>query len=160
MPYRKNVVAVIINKENKVLVVRVNSTSTHPAASTFGNFPENYWVFPQGGVDDDNIIEGVRREAREETGITSLTYIKTSPQIHEYFFRKLPPFVTSKRYQFKGQIQHVVYFYYTGQDSEIKLDNWELVEYKWVPVAEVNKILHPLKHPLGKIVQSDLKVLL
>ena len=67
------------------------------------------------------------------------------------------PLLVSKRFHFRGQKQHLVYFRFLGADGEIKLDLEELVEWKWVDYKDLEKKLHPEKLALAKIVSEDLK---
>jgi len=147
LPYRKNVVIVILNNKNEIFVGhrKPNSDATDL----------NFWQFPQGGVEEgEDIITGAKREAEEEVGITSLEYLKTSPSLNRYLWR-----VGFSNY-FKGQEQTLVYFKFIGSDLEIDFNKFhtpEFTEYKWVSISKLNNTLHPLRQSLGTIVQEDLK---
>ncbi len=157
LPYRPNVIGIVINKNNEALLVKINPTDSHPAAKTFGRFPENYWTFPQGGTDGEELVKAAAREVQEETGIKDIELFKISDKRHEYIWKKFPPFFTSRRYQYKGQLQHIVYFKFTGNNDEIKLDNWELVDFRWTPISELAATVTENRLKVAAIVQEDLK---
>jgi N-acetylglucosaminyldiphosphoundecaprenol N-acetyl-beta-D-mannosaminyltransferase len=157
MPYRPNVVSVILNPQNEVLICKRNSEGD--VTRKFG-YPENYfnehWQMPQGGMDKNETIEKTaKREAFEEAGLKDLEYIKTSPKTSSYIWananRKL--FWNAP---YKGQEQRLAYLRYYGNNSDVKIDNWEFVDYKWVPVENLHKELHPQRLHLAQIVQEDL----
>lgn len=148
LPYRKNVVAVIINKENKVLV-GLRFPEPHDPRN------EPHWQFPQGGLDSgEEVVVGARREAQEEMGITSLEYIKTSSHINHY------DWPLGFHHTLRGQAQQIVYFTFTGTDSEINLFNppskQEFTEYKWVSLKDLVNFVHKRRKAVAKIIENDL----
>ncbi len=48
-----------------------------------------------------------------------------------------------KTYHFKGQIQDTVFFKFVGDESEIKLDQMELLQYEWLTPEDVLKRIAP-----------------
>lgn len=148
LPYRKNVVPVILNSKKEVLV-GLRKPEPHDPKD------EEHWQFPQGGLDPhENTVEGAKREAREEMGITSLLYIKTSGKKNTYEWE------LGFSHFFRGQEQELVYFSFTGKDSEIQCINppflQEFTQYKWVPIQNLVETVHTRRKPLAKIIQSDL----
>jgi N-acetylglucosaminyldiphosphoundecaprenol N-acetyl-beta-D-mannosaminyltransferase len=147
LPYRKNVVSIILNKDNKVFV-----GLRKPDGLERNN---NHWMFPQGGLEkNEDIIAGARREIYEEIGIRSVEFLKTSLSVNTYLW----PQEFSKK--FKGQVQSIVYFRLADENEKIKFDTYhtpEFTNYQWVDINNLTDIIHPLRKPLDTIVQEDLK---
>lgn len=163
-PLRPNVALVILNSENKVLVgqrgpkdFRIDIIS-NPLDSQ----NNNYWQFPQGGIDPrEELAKAAKREAFEETGITELELIAISKQTNIYYWNNaLRTFWRNRNYKYVGQKQNVVYFRYNGNNSDIKLDNFEFINYEWVDINSLLEKIHKEKQPLAKIVSEDLKNLI
>ncbi len=146
LPYRRNVVCVVVNKEGKVFV-----GLRKPDGVSRNN---NHWMFPQGGLENNETVEqGARREIYEEIGLQNLDFIKISPTVNTYIWE---PGISKL---FKGQAQNIAYFKFSGQDTEIdflKYHTPEFIDYKWVDAKDLPKILHELRKPLDSIVQTDL----
>lgn len=160
LPYRPNVVVVVQNAQGEILVCKRNVKRVN--LRWFGrdaNEPgfENYWQFPQGGIDKDETKEDAAvRELREETGITSALLISVSKHTHTYDWPSAKQSLLGSPSRFRGQKQYVAYFSFTGSDNEITVDNHEFVDYKWVKIGELLEVLSKERHPLAQIVQEDL----
>jgi N-acetylglucosaminyldiphosphoundecaprenol N-acetyl-beta-D-mannosaminyltransferase len=158
LPFRPNAVNIIINREGKILIARFNPK--HPAANFVGHSPKslsNYWQFSQGGIDTgEDLITAARREAQEELGLSNLELIKISNQTNSYRWPINHKLLVAPRWRYKGQEQQIVYFKFNGTDKDIKLDNYEFLEYKWVRLEDLDKEVHSEKQPLAKIAQADL----
>ncbi len=145
LPYRKNVVNVVINQSQKILICR-----RRPGKREQDN---NHWMFSQGGVEaEENLEQAARRELLEETGITSVRLIDFSKQTNRYFW----PFGFSKEYC--GQKQSVAYWQFTGNDGEINLhghETLEFIDFRWVSLEKLSEIVHEYREPLVQIVQQD-----
>jgi len=107
------------------------------------------WQMPQGGVDEgENIETASRRELREEIGTDKAEIIRIHDQILRY---DLPPDVRARipwGNKYAGQDQTWVAMRFTGTDSDIKLDaddHPEFSQYKWIPLADVTKLIVPFK---------------
>jgi exopolysaccharide biosynthesis WecB/TagA/CpsF family protein len=163
-PIRKNALAVIINQEDKIFIARkspnfhnIDIINNHDLKKW-----QNYWQFPQGGIEDsEDVTKAVKREVLEETGMDGLQFIKTSNQTHTYIWNNaLRKFWRNRNYRFKGQSQSIVYLKFIGNENEIKLPpREELVDYKWVTVQDLNYAVHVERLPIVKIIQEDLKEL-
>lgn len=127
--YRKGVSALIINKNSEFLLVNLNS------------FEERFFAIPGGGVEEGESLEdAVYREIMEELGIKTesleligkdeapLRFTFKTPKIREGV-----EIIGSERYFFG--------FKFTGEDSEIKLQEDEVRAYKWVSFTELDKFL-------------------
>lgn len=162
LPYRENVVSVIINEEGKIFLGKFNPD--HPIKKVFPLSGENNffgrWQFPQGGIEpNETLMEAARRETYEETGIYSLKLLGESSSYFAYQWPADHTLLTSARFRYRGQKQRLVYFKFTGQNSEIKIDQNEFVDFHWIDPKNLIQILHPSKTPLAEIVLRDLKKL-
>ena len=67
-PYRKGANAIIVDGDNKFLIVQKK------------NYTDNQWDFPGGGLEDNEEPKvGILRELKEELGSDSFTIVKQSP---------------------------------------------------------------------------------
>jgi len=136
LPYRPCVGLCIFNAEGKVFVgERLDS----PGA----------WQMPQGGVDAGEDIEiAAMRELREEIGTDKAEIIRIHSETFKY---DIPADVRARiswGREFGGQEQTWVALRFTGTDADIKLDAWdhpEFARFKWVPLADVPKMIVPFK---------------
>ncbi len=160
-PYRPNVVCAILNKDNNILICKRSSREN--TLRDFGfpvGFFDDYWQLPQGGMDNNESFEQTAmREAREEVGLEHLTLIKISEQTSSYIWnnsqRKL-----FQGMQFKGQQQRIVYLRFLGNDAEVVVDQYEFVDYCWVPLKKLAVSVHEHRQPLVKIILEELSDLL
>lgn len=137
-PYRSNAVAVVVNQGGKILLCKRRVGPAKNGANP-NIIWDNYWQFPQGGVDEGEIpTDAAQRELFEETGIKSVELIAQASYINKYTWnnstRKLFRFNLFKA---KGQQQITSFLKFSGELSEIQLDHRELIEYKWLTPAEV-----------------------
>ena len=137
LPYRNGVGIMLINDNKKIFVgKRIDNKSA--------------WQMPQGGIDqDENIVDAVKRELKEETGVSSIKIIKKSDKIYTY---DLPDYLLGKIWKgrFKGQKQTWFLAQFLGTDDEINLDqkNAEFKEWKWVDINELPDLIVPFKKNL------------
>jgi N-acetylglucosaminyldiphosphoundecaprenol N-acetyl-beta-D-mannosaminyltransferase len=163
MEYRKNVVSVILNSHNQILICQRNPipASGHALGENILDKYKNYWQFPQGGVDQNESLEKTAlREAWEEVGLNKLNLIKISLSQNKYWFTLSWQRIFKRKYRWKGQSQNLVYLRHQGLDNEVKVDNNEFVNYKWVDQKDLLTLVHFERKPLAKIVEADLKEML
>ena len=151
LPLRPNVVVVILNSRNEILVgernpkdVNIDIISTPETLSTPG-----YWQIPQGGIDQgENLLIAAYREAKEETGLNDLGFVKISEQTYTYIWNNALRQFWKNRYKKNiGQIQNIVYFKFHGSPEEVKIDYKEFINHKWVALNELEKLIHPERLP-------------
>jgi N-acetylglucosaminyldiphosphoundecaprenol N-acetyl-beta-D-mannosaminyltransferase len=161
LPLRHNVAIVILNQKNEILVCQRDPKNFY--VDIISNEEtlkrQNYWQLPQGGIDsEEGLVEAAKREAKEETGIKNLQLVKISDRTNTYIWNNARrKFWHNRRHRNIGQVQNVCYFKFLGPDSEIKIDNDEFIGYQWVKINDLDKIAHPERANLIKIVQEDLK---
>lgn len=148
LPLRENGVAVVINKDNKILVCRRTKVPKRVAQEQL-----EYWQFPQGGLDkNESIITGTTRELAEETGIHSVEVLGVADFINSYHWENSWRPLLSAKFKNPGQIQHTVFFRFLGDDSEIKLDTHELRDYQWLDFAEaIEQVAEERRHLTEKV---------
>lgn len=135
LPYRPCVGIALFNRDGNVFVgERIDS----PGA----------WQMPQGGMDGQDVRIAVMRELREEIGTDKAQIIRIHDKILRY---DIPPDVRARipwGNTYAGQDQTWVALRFTGTDVDIKLDadeHPEFARYKWVPLADVPKMIVPFK---------------
>ncbi len=157
LPFRPNVVGVIINKEGKILVVQRTSDARAVAENSLNPAREEHWQFPQGGVDlNEDSSLAVLREMREELGLENLVVLGKASKKNNYLWNHTirPLFFNS--FHYKGQSQEIYFIKYEGSIDAITLEEKELSEYKWIEIEQVEKVLHYFRRDLAKIVTSEI----
>ena len=129
--YRKNVAGVIINKDKKFLICKRIATDC--------------WQFPQGGVDEgETYIDGLYREMNEEIGTSKFKAIATTHNLYSY---EWPPHL-KQRDEYIGQKQRYYLILFLGSDEDLKLDQREFSEYKWVNKEEILPSIEQVRIPI------------
>jgi len=77
----------------------------------------------------------------EELGTDKFKIIKHIPQFHKYKWPKLDQL----RCGYRGQSQDLFILQFIGQDSDIKLDQREHINFKWVYAADVVREVHEVR---------------
>jgi len=140
---RKGVSALITNKNKEFLLVNLKS------------FEDKYFAIPGGGVEEKETLEqAVYREIEEELGIKkeSLEYIGKSDIPLVFNFKKEKIDGAGKKYA--GSERHFFGFNFIGSDNEIKIQESEVRNYKWVPLEKLDQFLlfdNQMKETLEKI---------
>ena len=150
LPLRSGVGIVVLNKDNKVFV-----------AKRIDN-PKNFWQMPQGGVDDgEDFLTAAYRELKEETSIKKVELIKELDGLITYYLPdRLLGIIWKGRY--KGQKQKWFLMRYLGEDNEIniKTKNPEFLDWKWVDLKEITKIVVDFKLQVYQEVQQKVEKIL
>ena len=147
LPLRIGVGAIVLNNQNKVFVGKRKDN------------PVNKWQMPQGGVDkNESFLSAMRRELVEETSIKNIKIIK---ELDGWFEYELPKNLLGIIWKgkFRGQKQKWFIVRFTGNESEINLKtkNPEFIEWKWVEIDELPKIIVDFKKTVYEKLIINLK---
>jgi len=128
LPYRKNVSCVLF-KDNKYLLVQL------------ADWKENWWKFPQGGIEENEAEEdAIKRELQEELNISKFKIVTRSNQTNLYDW---PEEIVIKRgLRWRGQNQTFYLIEYLGDNSDIKITDFDEVrKFRWVTKTELFKLI-------------------
>ena len=147
LPLRIGVGAIVLNNENKIFVGKRKDN------------PVDKWQMPQGGVDkNENLINAMKRELYEETSIQNIKILK---ELDEWFEYELPKNLLGIIWKgkFRGQKQKWFVVRFTGEEREINLKTKhpEFIEWKWVEIDELPKIIVDFKKDVYKKILLELK---
>jgi len=147
LPLRIGVGAIILNKDDKVLVGRRKDN------------PIDKWQMPQGGVEkNEDYVDAMKRELFEETSVTSIKILKEFDEWLEY---ELPNNLVGIIWKgkFRGQKQKWFISRFTGNDSEIniKTNHPEFIDWKWVEMNELPNIIVDFKKDIYKKILIKLR---
>ncbi|WP_440930347.1 RNA pyrophosphohydrolase [Candidatus Pelagibacter sp.] len=147
LPYRSGVGIVVLNKNNKVFVARRIDN------------PKNFWQMPQGGVDkNEDFLTAAFRELDEETSIKSVELIK---ELDGFITYNLPDHLLGIIWKgkYKGQTQKWFVMRFIGEDTEININTKhpEFLEWKWVELSEITKLVVNFKLDLYQEVQRKVE---
>jgi len=150
LPLRSGVGIALLNNNNKIFV-----------AKRIDN-PKNFWQMPQGGVDKgEDLTKAALRELKEETSIFSVKIIK---EIEESLTYILPDKLIGIIWKgkFKGQKQKWFIMRFLGKDSEIniKTKKPEFLEWKWIKINEITKIVVDFKLDVYRKIEDEVKKIL
>ena len=136
-PFRQNA-SIIAKRDGKFLLVR--KPRDHHA-----------WQFPQGGVEAyENFAEAALREFTEEVGCSKLEDLK-EVGVYSYDWPENLE-VDARLREFRGQEVHLFRADFLGEDSEIKLEEKELAEWRWVNADDLQKLIESPAY-LAKILE-------
>lgn len=100
----------------------------------------NNWQVPQGGIEKNETFEqAMKRELKEETGISRVKVVATTKS---FLYYKIPPQYARRRRRYIGQKQKWFLLAMAEPLSAIKLDgtkefsNWAKVPY-WHPLTQI-----------------------
>ena len=116
---------------------------------------------PQGGVDNnENFFQAAIRELKEETSIKSIKLIKELGPWLEY---ELPKKLIEKIWKgkYRGQKQKWFVMKFIGNENEIniKTQNPEFLEWKWIEPTKITEFVVDFKFDVYSKIQQELKLL-
>ena len=147
LPLRSGVGIIVLNKDNKVFV-----------AKRIDN-PKNFWQMPQGGIDiGEDFLTAAYRELKEETSIENVELIK---EIEDTTIYELPDHLLGIIWKgkYKGQKQKWFLMRYLGSDNDIniKTDNPEFLEWRWIDLDMITKVVVDFKLHVYKELEIKIK---
>ena len=147
LPLRSGVGIILLNKKNKVFV-----------AKRIDN-PKDFWQMPQGGVDEgENFLKAAYRELKEETSIKNIELIK---EIDGTLTYELPNHLLGIIWKgkYRGQKQKWFLMRFTGEENEIniKTKNPEFLDWKWININEMTKVVVNFKLDVYKKLQEKIR---
>jgi exopolysaccharide biosynthesis WecB/TagA/CpsF family protein len=152
-PYRKNVLACVVNEKNEIFLGHRAHRRFDKQFSGASVLTE-HWQFPQGGIDrNEDPDVAVHREVFEETGLKNLEILGKIPNAHKFDWTVRLSFVTYGA-RYRGQSQSF-YFLRSNSTDEIKLDTRELDKYKWIKKEELLSTIHPLRKNIANIILQN-----
>jgi len=150
LPLRCGVGIIVLNKDNKVFVAKRIDNA------------KNFWRMPQGGVDTgEDFLTAAYRELQEETSMKKVELIEELDGLATYL---LPDHLLGIIWKgkYKGQKQKWFLMRYLGEDNEIdlKTKNPEFLDWKWVDLEDITKLVVDFKLHVYKNVQQKVKKIL
>jgi len=130
--YRNGVNGIVVDKDNNFLLVQKLS------------YGDNQWDFPGGGLEEGEDGKGaLLRELQEELGTNKFEIIKKSKYVNkfEWPLEVIKRTFAKKGKTYRGQqkVQFLVKF--IGSKDEIKKQDEELKQIKWVKYKDLKKHL-------------------
>jgi len=147
LPLRNGVGIILLNRENKIFV-----------AKRIDN-PKDFWQMPQGGVDEgEDFLKAAFRELEEETSIKKAELIKELDGSTTY---ELPDHLLGIIWKgkYRGQKQKWFLMRFTGEENEIniKTKNPEFLDWKWININEMTKVVVHFKLDVYKKLQEKIR---
>ena len=147
LPLRIGVGVIVLNNKNKVFVGRRKDN------------PIDKWQMPQGGVDkNESFLSAMKRELDEETSIKK---IKVMKELDGWFEYELPKNLLGIVWKgkFRGQKQKWFIVQFVGKENEINLKtkNPEFIEWKWIKMDELPKVIVDFKKNVYEKLLIELK---
>lgn len=146
-PYRKGVNAIIIDKDNKFLLIQKKI------------YKENEWNFPGGGRENGEILEqNLFRELKEEINADARDFerVGTSSYKTKYDY---PPELALKIHggKYRGQAFEQVVLRFIGDKKKLVFNPKEFTAYQWVKANElVSCLVNPHQYQDYKKVIDEL----
>ena len=147
LPLRTGVGVIVLNKNNQVFVGKRKDN------------PKKHWQMPQGGVDKgEDYINAMKRELSEETSIKNIEILKEINGLTEY---ELPDYLLGKIWKgkYRGQKQKWFIVRFLGKDQEINLktNQQEFIEWKWIKAEDLPNVIVHFKKKLYESLLPEIK---
>lgn len=144
--YRPNVACLLYRKvENNFQILLVER-----------KMMPGHWQIIQGGTDGENLESAGLRELKEELGCDKdkFRFIKSFKNAYRYEFLDYlgRSGVKAKLVKgYKGQKQGLVIAEFLGEDSDIKINFWDHVAWKWVELDKFIEEVHEIRRNSAEI---------
>lgn len=128
--YRKGVSALIQNNKKEFLIVNLMS------------FDPNYYAVPGGGIENGESMEdAVYREIKEELGISKhlLKLVGKNDKPLRFEFKEIK--LNRDGNSYSGSERYFFAFSFLGTNSDIRLNEEEVRDYKWVRFDNLKNFL-------------------
>ncbi|PWT92710.1 MAG: RNA pyrophosphohydrolase [Proteobacteria bacterium] len=150
LPYRPCVGLMLFDRRGRIFVARRI------------DMPSEAWQMPQGGINSgEEPAKAALRELKEEIGTARAEIVAESPVWRPY---DLPETLKARLWggRFRGQTQKWFLLRFTGRDTDINIATRhpEFLEWKWVPVAEVPRLIVPFKRHIYEEVVAEFRPLM
>ena len=147
LPLRNGVGIILLNRENKIFVAKRIDNA------------KDFWQMPQGGVDEgEDFLKAAFRELEEETSIKKAELIKELDGTTTY---ELPDHLLGIIWKgkYRGQKQKWFLMRFTGEENEIniKTKNPEFLDWKWININEMTKVVVHFKLDVYKKLQEKIR---
>jgi 8-oxo-dGTP pyrophosphatase MutT (NUDIX family) len=95
------------------------------------HYTAKHWDFPKGNIEEgEDELSTVKREVKEETGITDLEFIDGFKRTIEYYYKRLGILVHKQ----------VIFYLAKTREKNVKL-SYEHIGYKWLPYEDAYNTL-------------------
>jgi putative (di)nucleoside polyphosphate hydrolase len=151
LPYRRNVGAVLFDRNGRVFVARRADLPNAEGAA-------GGWQLPQGGIDaDEEPRAAVLRELAEEIGTEHAEIIGEHPDWLSY---DLPPELVGRALggRYRGQQQRWFALRFLGDDADFRLDagpNPEFDAWRWAELAELPALAVAFKRRIYEVLVAS-----
>ena len=145
LPYRPCVGVMLLNSEGLVFVGRRIDQTVEG------------WQMPQGGIDDgETPVEAGLRELKEEIGTDKA---ETLREMEGWLDYDLPPHLlgVALKGRYRGQRQKWLAMRFTGRDADIDIrtDEPEFAEWKWLAMEALPRLIVPFKRDTyAKVIEA------
>lgn len=142
LPYRDSV-SCLVYKGGKFLLVQLVG------------WPEDWWKFPQGGIEKGESEEiAAKRELQEEMGTDRFIIKQQANHRHQYEWTL--DSVKKAGFKWRGQVQRFLLVEFVGDDNDLAINQNEVYNYKWGNAEETLKAVD-IDHPLFLNYQKAIK---
>lgn len=143
--YRPGVGLMLFNADGRIFVARRI------------DMPSEAWQMPQGGIDkNEDPRRAALRELKEEVGTDQAEIVAESRHWRPY---ELPAELQGVlwRGRYRGQRQKWFLLRFTGADGDIDIatEHPEFLEWKWVELPEVARLIVPFKRAVYEEVVAE-----